>query len=112
MSQAQRRGAINNATRAAKTLINRGGPQAIRALPRVAKSVRRATAAKGTPPAVRAQVLQRTAAKVAQKPALLQRLSRPSPAGQSVVQRAGGGVNGSGRNYSISGPARISINVT
>lgn len=111
MSPAQRRGAINNATRAAKTLINRGGPQAIRALPRVAKSVRRATASKGTPPAVRAQVLQRTAAKVAQKPALLQRLSRPSPLGQSVVQRAGGGMNG-GRNYSVSGPARISINVT
>jgi len=112
MSPAQRRGAINNATRAAKTLINRGGPQAIRALPRVAKSVRRATAAKGTPPAVRAQVLQRTAAKVAQKPALLQRLSRPSPAGQSVVQRAGGGMNGgSQRTYSVTGPARISINV-
>lgn len=113
MSPAQRRGAINNATRAAKTLINRGGPQAIRALPRVAKSVRRATAAKGTPPAVRAQVLQRTAAKVAQKPALLQRLSRPSSVGQSAVQRAGGGVaNGSGqRSYNVTGPARISINV-
>jgi hypothetical protein len=112
MSSAQRRGAINNATRAAKTLINRGGPQAIRALPRVAKSVRRATAAKGTPPAVRAQVLQRTAAKVAQKPALLQRLSRPSPVGQGVVQRAGGGSNGSGqRTYTVTGPARISINV-
>jgi len=112
MSPAQRRGAINNATRAAKTLISRGGPQAIRALPRVAKSVRRATAAKGTPPAVRAQVLQRTASKVAQKPALLQRLSRPSSVGQGAVQRAGGAANGSGyRNYTVSGPARISINV-
>lgn len=113
MSSAQRRSAINNATRAAKTLISRGGPQAIRALPRVAKSVRRATASKGTPPAVRSQVLQRTAAKVASKPALLQRLSRPSPVGQSVVQRAGGGVSGGGyRTYNVSGPARISINVT
>jgi hypothetical protein len=50
---------------------------------------------------------------VAQKPALLQRLSRPSSAGQSVVQRAGGATNGSGnRSYNVSGPARISINVT
>jgi hypothetical protein len=75
-------------------------------------------ATKGTPPAVRAQVLQRTAAKVAQRPALLQRLSRPSPAAQSVVRRAGGGVPSYGgygygpRNYSVSGPARICINVT
>jgi hypothetical protein len=120
MSPGQRQAAIKNATRAARTLVNRGGPQAIRALPKVAKSVRRATAAKGTPPAVRSQVLQRTAAKVAQKPALLQRLSRPSPVGQSIVQRAGngfgngmgGGMGGGSRGYTVTGPARICINVT
>jgi hypothetical protein len=74
MTPGQRRQAVLSATRAVNTLVNRGGPTAIRALPRVAKSVRRAAAARGTPAAMRSQVLQRTAANVAKKPALLQPL--------------------------------------
>ena len=105
MSPAQRRQAIRSATRAAQTLVASGGPPAIRALSKVARSVRRTAAAKGTPPAMRSKVLQRTAAKVAQNPALLQKLSRPSPAAQAVVGRTGGRV----RTISVPGPARIRI---
>jgi hypothetical protein len=108
MSPGQRQQAVRTATNAARTLVNQGGAKAIRALPRVAKSVRRATAAKGTPAALRPRVLQRTAARVAQNPALLQQLSRPSSKAQATMRRAGAQV----RSFSVPGPARISISVT
>ena len=95
MSPTQRKQAAKAATTAAKTLVANGGPKAIRALPKIAKSVRRTAASKGTPAAMRPKVLARTAAKVAQRPGLLRNLSRPSPKGQAIVQRAG---NGSVRN--------------
>src|SRR5512144_280536 len=41
MTPAARRAAVRTATRAARTLVQRGGPPAIRALPRIARSVRR-----------------------------------------------------------------------
>jgi hypothetical protein len=117
MSLPQRRQAVKGAVRAAQTLVQQGGPRAIRALPKVARSVRRTAAAKGTPASVRAKVLQRTAAKVAQNPRLLQKLARPSPRAQALLRRAwGGGFTGDyggsqTRELTISGPARISINI-
>ena len=89
MSPTQRKQAAKAATTAARTLVASGGPKAIRALPKIAKSVRRTAASKGTPPAMRPKVLARTAAKVAQRPGLLRNLSRPSPRGQAIAQRAG-----------------------
>jgi hypothetical protein len=110
LSPQQRRQAVRSATKAAKTLVASGGPKAIRALPKVAKSVRRTAVAKGTPPAVRPQVLQRTAAKVAQNPMLLNKLSRPSAKAQALVQRNGG--PGRGQSFTVAGPARIQITVS
>lgn len=72
--------------------------------------MRRTAAATGTPAPVRPRVLQRTAAKVAQNPRLLQKLSKPSVKGQAFVSHVSG--NGQARSYSLSGPARISINIT
>jgi hypothetical protein len=112
MPAAQRQQAAKAVTQAAKTLVQNGGPQAIRALPRIAKSVRRTAAASGTPAAVRPKVVARTAAKVARNPALLRRLSAPSPKGQRIAAGAGGGGGtGANRHISMSGPGTITISV-
>lgn len=110
MSPSQRRQAAKSATSAAATLVRNGGPKAIRALPRIVKSVKRTAASKGTPPAMRPKVLARTAAKVAQRPALMRNLSRPSAKGQAIAQRSGGG-NGSVRNIQVPSGATITITV-
>jgi hypothetical protein len=99
MSPTQRKQAVKATTAAAKTLIARGGPKAIRALPKIVRSVKRTAASKGTPTPMRPRVLARTAAKVAQRPALLRNLSQPSPRGQAIVQRTAGSV----RTYPIGG---------
>jgi hypothetical protein len=107
MPAVQRKQAARAATTAARTLVTSGGPRAIRALPKIVRSVRRTAASKGTPAAVRPKVLARTAAKVAQRPGLLRNLSRPSPKGQAIVQRTAGSV----RNISVPSGATITISV-
>jgi len=89
---AQRRQAARAAITAARTLVAAGGARAIRAMPKLVRSVRRTAANKGTPLAMRARVLARTAAKLAQRPDLVRNLSRASPRGQDIVQRAVGSV--------------------
>jgi hypothetical protein len=112
MGPAQRRQVANTMTRAAKTLVASGGPKAIRALPRITRSVKRTAGARGTPPSVQPKVVARTAAKVAQNPPLLRRLSSPSPQGQATVQRTvGNGGLGGSRTFTVPGPATITINV-
>ena len=86
MSPAQRQQVAKTMTRAAKTLVASGGPKAIRALPKITRSVKRTAGARGTPAAVAAEGRRATAAKVAQNPALLRRLSAPSPRGQALVR--------------------------
>jgi hypothetical protein len=108
MSPAQRQQAARTMTRAAKTLVQNGGPQGIRALSRITQSVRRTAAARGTPVGARPQVVARTAAKVAQNPSMLRRLSTPLPNGQAMVRRNG---NGNGRTLRVSGPATITVHV-
>ena len=115
MSPAQRQQVAKTMTRAAKTLVASGGPKAIRALPKITRSVKRMAGARGTSAAVQPRVVARTAAKVAQNPALMRRLSTPSARGQALVQSApsvgiGGGLGGS-RTISVPGPATITINV-
>ncbi|MGH6841001.1 MAG: hypothetical protein ACREDV_02765, partial [Methylocella sp.] len=115
MPPAQRQQIAGTMNRAAKTLVASGGQKAIRALPKITKSVNRTAARTGTPPSVRPRIVARTAAKVAQNPALLQRLSTPSPQGQAVVNGAMGGMGamggGSSRTISVPGPATITIDV-
>jgi hypothetical protein len=112
MPPAQRAQVAKTMNKAAKTLVAAGGDKGIRALPKIAKSVKRNAAARGTPPTAQAKVVARTAAKVAQNPPLLRRLSTPSPTGQAIVQRTPGSFGGGGsRTLSIPGPATITINV-
>jgi hypothetical protein len=106
MTPQQRKQAVHSATNAARTLVAAGGLNALRALPKVAMSVRRTAASKGTPAAMRPNILQRTASKVAQNPMLLQKLSRPSPRAQEAVRRNG---NGRVQTFTVRGPARIQV---
>lgn len=96
--------------RAANNLVASGGSKAIRALPKITRSVKRTAAASGTPAAVQPRIVARTAAKVAQNPGLLKRLSTPSPKGQAIANSVGGGLGG-GRTISVPGPATLTINV-
>jgi hypothetical protein len=89
---AQREQAVRTVRQAATRLVNNGGPTAIRALPRLARSVQRTAVARRTPPAQRPQVLARTAARIAGRGTGLQRqLTRPLPTGREVLRRAGAG---------------------
>jgi len=89
---AQRRQAARAATTAVRALVAAGGGRAIRAMPKLVRSVKRTAANKGTPLAMRPRVLARTAAKVAQRPDLVRNLSRPSVRGQDLIQRTVGSV--------------------
>jgi hypothetical protein len=96
MSPAARRAAVRTVTQAARTLVQRGGPPAIRALPRIARTVRRTAAARGTPASARPQVVRRTASRVAANPRLAQRLARPLRRGQRIARAAIGRAGGRG----------------
>jgi hypothetical protein len=90
MPVAARAQAVRTVRQAANQLVNRGGPAAIRALPRIARSVQRTGVARRTPPVVRPRVLAQTARRVAQRnPQLRRQLTRPLGAGRRVVNRAG-----------------------
>lgn len=93
LPQATRVQAVRTVRRAANQLVARGGPTAIRALPRIANSVRRTAVARRTPPAVRPRVLAGTARRVASRqPGLRRQLTRPLPAGRRVIQRTAAAV--------------------
>ena len=117
MPPAQRQQVAKTMTQAPRsTLVASGGPKAIRALPKITQSVKRTAGARGTPPAVQPQVIARTAAKVAQNPDLLRRLSTPSPRARHRAARRNGGRrlwrrHGGSRTIRVPGPATITINV-
>lgn len=86
---AVRRQAVRTIRRAAAQLVRQAGPTAIRALPRVARSVRRTAVARRTPVNVRPQVVANTLRRVVRRaPQLRRQLTRPSPMGRQVIQRA------------------------
>jgi hypothetical protein len=106
LPMAARRRVVHGMTVAARQLQRRG-PGAIRALPRIVRSVRRTAAVRRTPPRAMPRVVQRTAARVLRRPGLVRRLSRPSPAARRRVRAAGGA--GGGRSFNMQGPIRITI---
>jgi hypothetical protein len=107
LSPAARMRAVKQMKGAANTLVRKRGPTAIRALPKIAKSVRRTAAVRGMPAATATKVVRRTASKVAASPALTRKLARPSPKAKRTVQMAR--VGGKGRSYVVQGPTRITI---
>ena len=109
MTPMARKRAVKQVKAAAKTLVARRGPQAIRALPKIAKSVKRTAAVKGTPPAMRPKVLQNATKKVAASPALAKKLSRPMPGGRLPMRGLGPRGPRARRSFVIQGPARITV---
>jgi hypothetical protein len=110
LSPAARKQVVKQVTGATKNLVARRGLPAVRAMPKIAKTVKRNAIAKGIPPVSAVKVLRRTAAKVAKSPTLVRKLSRPNPAAKRLVRAAA--VSGGGlapRSYVIPGPARITI---
>lgn len=119
MPPAARRAAVHTIARAARTLMQRGGPQSVRALPKITRSVHRTAVARRTPAPARPQVVRRTAARVVARPGLVGRLSRPSPRARQVIRaalrRGGPGVGRvepgvrAGRIYRINRPVEIIV---
>lgn len=105
MSMPARKRAVKDAKTAAKILVRRRGPGAIRAMPKIAAAVRRNTAAKGTPPSARTKVVKRAAARVASSAKMTRKLSRPSPRARVLV----GKIAMKTRTIIIPGPARLTI---
>jgi len=108
-----RRILVRSMTRAANTLTARRGPHAIRALPRIARSVRRNAAVRRTPMRVIPRIVTRTAANVVRNPQLTRRLIRPMPAAtkrvRQILSHRSIGVRTGGRVFTLQGPVRISI---
>jgi hypothetical protein len=111
MSPQQRHQAVRVTNQAVRTLVNQGGLQAVRAVPKIVRSVKRVTASNNTPVVVRPKVLQRTVAKVASRPQLVRRLARPSPRARQILQAIGASA-GYGRSLTLGGPATITISIT
>lgn len=107
-----RRVVVRSVGSAAQTLAQRRGPTAVRALPRIVRSVRRTAVARRTPAKAIPRIVQRTAANVARNSQLARRLSRPIPTAvrrvRAIIARTtmpGGG----GRSFTLRGPVRITI---
>lgn len=107
MSLAQRKRAVKDIKLAAKILVARRGPKAIRALPKIVRSVKRTAAVKSTPPTMRAKVVKNAAKKVAASANLTRKLAKPKAKAIAMVRKAN--VTGGGKSYVIPGPTRITI---
>jgi hypothetical protein len=113
LPMAARRRLVRGMGAAARTLTRRR-PGAIRALPRIVRSVRRTAAVRRTPARAVPRVVRRTAARVARRPGMVRRLSRPAPGARRRVRAAvagggGGAMGGGGRCFTVRGPVRVSI---
>ncbi|MDR4508928.1 MAG: hypothetical protein MRJ65_11965 [Candidatus Brocadiaceae bacterium] len=107
MSYPARKKLVKGMKKAAKTLVRKKGPKAVRALPKIVKSVKRTAAVRRTPVRVMPKIVTRTAAKVAKSPKLTKKLSRPSPKAKRIIKRVVG--KKMARSYLLKGPVRISI---
>jgi len=86
MPPAHRQQVVRQVNNVAKTLVRAGGPQAIRALPKIVASVARTADARGTPVHRRLAILKRTVQRVARQPALLNRLAQPTARSRRVMR--------------------------
>lgn len=123
LSLAGRRALVRGVAAAARELARGAGPQAIRALPRLARSATRVAARQVPTPQGAVQTVRRglpaTARRVARNPRLIRRLAQPAsprPASPRPLARPtnlGRGRTSSqlvpGRPYYISGPATLTI---
>ena len=112
MPLAQRRQAIRIIRAATNALVRRGGPTAVRALPRIARSVKRTAIARHTPVSARPRVLASTARRVIHRnPRLRHQLTRRLATGRRILNRVGGHGHGPSWGGHGHGGARIGQSV-
>lgn len=108
VSRPLRRRVLRSAVQTAQSLVRQGGPEGMRALPRIVRRVARRAARTGLRPSALPQAIQRTAAQV-----LAQRA--PSPLGSQAVspttarRRGRGEIEGFPRRLILQGPVEIRI---
>ena len=101
-----RRQLVDSATQAARTLAGRAGPEALRALPRLAQSIGRTAGRRDVRPAALPQALRRTAVHVTSQPASLARLMRSAPKRSPTRTVLG---QGAPQRLVVPGPVEIHI---
>src|SRR5205814_1191841 len=123
LTMAGRRALVRGIGAAARELVQRRGPRAVRALPRMAQSAARVATRRAPTPSQAAQAvrrgLPRTARRIAQAPQTLRRLARPAgtgAAGRAPLARdpqIGRGqptrrISGP-RSFYIDGPVKLTV---
>ncbi|MBU3056554.1 hypothetical protein [Pseudomonas indica] len=81
IAQPLRQQLVRSSTQAARTLVNRQGPQAMRALPRLAQGVARTAQRHHTPTRALPRAIRQTASQLAARPQLVRHLTRPGIGG-------------------------------
>jgi hypothetical protein len=109
LASALRRELVRGSRHAAHTLVRRRGPQAVRALPRIARSVARTAERQRLPPAALPRALRRVAERVTTKPQLMQHLVSPTAITTSPPTRLRVVSPGMPRRFSFRGPVEITI---
>ncbi len=104
MSFGSRKKVVKDMKKAAKVLVRKRGPKAVRALPKIVKSVKRTTARKGTPTKAKVNIVKNTAVKVAKSPTLVRKLAKPSVKAKIAAKKVV-----KDRSYTIPGPAKITV---
>lgn len=102
-----RRQLVRGTTQAVRALVGRQGPQALRAVPRLAQSIGRIAARRRLRPTALTQAIRRTTARVAAQPGLVRRLAQPTT-GQ-LATRPVASVRGASRRFVVRGPVEIHI---
>jgi hypothetical protein len=111
-SRPVRRQVVRSVTQATRTMVQRQGVPAARAVPQVVRTVQRTAAQRRLPTRQLPQAIRRTAARVAASPQLTRRMTqatrrqRPVRGRSRRVGPAGAGLT---ERYSISGPVEIVI---
>lgn len=115
LSHQARRQLVRGVSSAARTLVRRQGPQAIRALPRIVRSVRQRAIQQRTPVRAVARTFARTAARVVRRPQTTRRLARPLPrtarrrVARQRVRTIAPRVGRPLRSFILRGPTRITF---
>ncbi|AGC48468.1 hypothetical protein MYSTI_07196 [Myxococcus stipitatus DSM 14675] len=78
-------------SRLARQLVNRYGPRALTAVPRIVNQVTRMVREQGASPQAVPRMLRRTGNRVASSPPAVRRLARPNPAARRLRAQAGVG---------------------
>jgi hypothetical protein len=130
LSLTARRALIRGIAAAARELVRRRGPRAVRALPALARAATRVAQRRGATPQQATQALRRglprAAQRVAQTPPVLNRLARPQARGAGAAARrspapiarpAGIGrgtptLRGARRTFRFTGPVTLTVTAT